>query len=62
MSPYQISSNAVQHPEWKDWMKHWFFESAGGVYTTYEPDNHCLYEGTDLTLAIRSFNTSTFAK
>jgi hypothetical protein len=49
-----------QHPLWKDWMKNWTHVDLDGTYSTYEPDNYCIYEGKDLTKALQSFSMSTY--
>lgn len=55
----KISSTAKGCVEFKSWHLSWITYD-GHTYRAWEPDNTCIYEGTDLNLACKALNNSTY--
>jgi len=62
---HDLINSLIEHNDYKGWMSNWIYieysnKNLNYVIYVYEPDNHLLYEGTNIDEAIQSFSKSTF--
>lgn len=51
--------------DWKPWMKHWIVvevHKGKETYRAFEPDNTCIYKGSDANEAIQALSNSNYGE